>query len=475
MIKTSIACLAARTVRAALRMMGKGATTLPGKIALKIDPDIISRKAEGKNIITVTGTNGKTTTAHMISDMISSMGINVINNISGANLQTGVATTLVCEKGRGDDMYVLEVDEAAFAKIAGSLGPKVCVVTNLFRDQLDRYGELTHTRDLIASGIAKTGAKVILNADDSLVASIGDGIEDRCVFFGMDKVSMKENNEKYPPRKGVIPASPDAVFCPVCKVRYEYRAHSFGHLGDFYCPTCGFKSPHSRFEVIYDLGTSPSNDDYEYKIRDSLSGTTVDMKQKVPGTHNLYNTCAAISAVTVFTEALKGREGDADLFRSSCASQDHVSAAFGRMEKIDIDGKKLCIFLVKNPIGLDRALTFIADSNDKASLMMLLSSNFADGKDVSWIWDVDFESKAEDLPSNIAVSGQRYADMKLRLEYAGAKVGRSGPNDKAIEILRELINECPQGGCVYVLPTYTAMLSLRAGLVRELGLKEFWK
>ena len=164
MLRTNFATFAARFTRKSLRLLGKGATTLPGKIALKISPSVIKDFSKDKNIITITGTNGKTTSSHMISEMLSSMGYDVINNISGANLASGIATTLICEKGsgKGKKVYVLETDEAAFAKIAGDLNPKVSVVTNLFRDQLDRYGELTYTRDCIANGIDKTDAKLIL-------------------------------------------------------------------------------------------------------------------------------------------------------------------------------------------------------------------------------------------------------------------------------------------------------------------------
>lgn len=483
MIRVDTACLAAKTVRGILRLMGKGATTLPGKTALKIDPLIIKRLARGKNIITITGTNGKTTTSHMISDMLNSLGYDVINNISGANLATGIATTLICgkdeiKKAQGKSkgtVYVLETDEAAFAKTAGQLSPKVCVVTNLFRDQLDRYGELTHTRDMIRKGIDDTDAVSVLNADDSLVASIGEGREEKAFFYGMNKDSMRENNVKYPPRRSVIPASPDAVYCPKCKVRYEYEARSFGHLGNFRCPSCGSRSPKDNISVIYDLSKSPSSEDYQITVRNEDIPSDIDMTLKIPGAHNIYNTCASISAVNVMLGELEKDASKEDIFERAVASQDKVEAAFGRMEKIKIGDRKICILLVKNPVGLESSLNLVAESDDAAGLMMLLSSNFADGKDVSWIWDVDIEAKAEDLPSEVAVSGQRYEDMRLRLTYAGLEVGEAGDMEKAKDILQGLLDKCPDGKCVYVLPNYTSMLALRAILVKEYGLKDFWK
>lgn len=477
MIRTKVAALTAKFIRRILRMMGKGATTLPGKIAIKISPSVIKDLSANKNIITITGTNGKTTSSHMISEMLTSMGYDVINNISGANLASGVATTLICEKGsgKGTKIYVLETDEAAFSKIAGDLNPKVSVVTNLFRDQLDRYGELTYTRDCIASGIDKTNAKLILNADDSLVSSLGKGREERSVFFGIDKENMKFNNVKYPAKKGILEASSDAVYCPDCNAKYEYESRSFGHLGNFRCPSCGFHSPKERFGIVYDGGMSPSMDNFPFSIKDNGSNTTVDLNLKIPGSHNLYNTCGAIAAVEVLEEILKGKKDDAEIFAKACDAQNHVKAAFGRMEKIAVGDKNLCILLVKNPVGLDRSLSFVAESSDAAALMLCLNSNFADGKDVSWIWDVDFENKAEDLPENIYVAGQRWGDMKLRVTYCGREVKDSGDMSRAMEMLKKALDQCPSGQCVYVLPNYTSMLDLRGRLVSELGIKDFWK
>lgn len=484
MIKETLSVIAAKTTRTTLRLMGKGATTLPGNLALRVCPSVIKTRARGKNIITITGTNGKTTTSHMISDMLNSMGYDVINNISGANLASGIATTLICGKdemirAKGESkglVYVLETDEAAFAKTVKDLDPKVCVVTNLFRDQLDRYGELTHTRDLISNGLSQTKATIVINSDDSLVASLGKGREDRSVFFGMDKDCMKRNNELYPAGESIVPASSDAVYCPECKVRYEYNARSFGHLGDFYCPKCGAKSPENRFDAEYDLENSPSQENFPFVVKDRKSGKNVDLKLKVPGSHNIYNTCAAISAVTVLTEILEGKkQGEGDIFEKACEASANVHAAFGRMEKFKVNDKDVCILLVKNPVGLDRSLQFVSEAKDAGALYLLLNSNFADGKDVSWIWDVDFESKADRFPDNIYVSGQRYGDMHLRVRYSGREVKDRGDETRMKEIFDNALRDCPPGKCVYILPNYTSMLALRAMLVKEFGIKDFWK
>lgn len=469
---------AAHITRFGLRLLRRGATTLPGKIALKIDPNVISKLSKDKFIITVTGTNGKTTTSHMISEMITSLNdYEVINNISGANLASGIATTLICSKPNNESktIYVLETDEAAFAKIAGALQPKLSVVTNLFRDQLDRYGELTHTRDLIASGIDKNSAKIILNSDDSLVASLGEGRESRSIYFGMDKNSMEFNNKTYEAASSILKASSDAVYCPKCQVKYEYKSRSFSHLGDFCCPSCGFSNPGANYRVVYDLKESPSNEGYEFKISNGNEEKSASLV--IPGMHNLYNTCAAVACVK---EMLDMKQYPHNSFETAVNASMKVKAAFGRMEKIPLPGpgnKKLCILLVKNPAGLDRSLSFVSEAKDAKSLMFLLNSNIADGKDVSWIWDVDFESKVSGMPKNIYVSGERYGDMLLRVNYSGVDDSniRYAPMSDAINLLKEAINNCEDNGCVYVLPNYTAMLDLRGKLVKELGLKDFWK
>ena len=374
-------------------------------------------------------------------------------------------------------MYVLETDEAAFAKTAGDINPTVIVVTNLFRDQLDRYGELTHTRDLIAGGTDKAAnATLILNSDDSLVASLGKGRETRSLFFGSDKESMKYNNENYPEKRAVLAASSDAVYCPECQKKYEYKARSFGHLGDFSCPGCGFKSPENRFRAKYDLGESPADDGYKFVLADGEEEVSTVLQ--IPGMHNIYNTCAAVAAVTVFEEKT-GKETDA--FKRAINASENVKAAFGRMEKIEIGDKKLCILLVKNPVGLDRSLSFVAKAKDAGALMLLLNSNTADGKDVSWIWDVDFESRCDELPDRIYVSGRRWADMLLRVVYSGRDKDNSekpikyGDMSNAISLLEEALEQTKPGDCVYVLPNYTSMLALRGQLVKKYGLKDFWK
>ena len=489
-IRFHIAVFSAKCTHLALRLMGRGATTLPGKVAVKIDPKILKKLCEGRNCVTITGTNGKTTTTHMITDIFRNCGYTVVTNVSGANLLSGVTTSMIfgmkdmkkAEKEGRKIICVLETDEAAYGKIACQIVPKVSVVTNLFRDQLDRFGELAHTRDLIARGLDSCEADILLNSDDSLVSELYKGREGRTIFYGLSEESMHYNNVTYPDKSGVLPASSDAEYCTGCKTKYDYTARSFGHLGAFSCKTCGKKRKDPRFFVKYDLAKNPSDEGYELSLldagegRDEKSGTGITEKRvklPIPGMHNFYNSIAAVSACVRMGEKIGDTE--ALSFEKCAAALQHVEAAFGRMEKISIGDKKICVLLVKNPVGLDRALSFVAGASDAEGIYMLLNSNIADGKDVSWIWDVDFESK--EFPEKVYVSGDRYGDMMLRILYSGVERSRivARPMEECADLLDQAISDSTPGKCLYILPNYTSMLALRSILVKRYHLKDFWK
>jgi len=505
-LRIDFAVFLGKVVIRLLRLMGRGATTLPGRVALRVCPDLLRELSKNREILTVTGTNGKTTTTHIITAILDNLGYTVITNVSGANLATGVATTLI--EGRGIEsrktnkgkcfIYVLETDEAAFAKIAGSLDPDVCVVTNLFRDQLDRYGELSHTRDFLAKGLdAAARARVLLNADDSLVASLAVGREDRAVFFGMDEGSMTSNTVTNAQNQGLGKTTTDAAYCIFCRGKYEYSASSFGHLGDFSCPSCGYHRTSPAFAVKY--SENVERDEYAGATGSSIAQPPVKGEQKtrrmtpsdtgypvvlsyldeevtvalpIPGHHNFYNTLAAVAAVVLLN---KDKEDEKPLFSRAASAVQSARPAFGRLEKIPVGNKEICLLLVKNPIGLERALTFVSQASDAGGMYLLLNSNDADGKDVSWIWDVDFESRS--YPDRIFVSGERYGDMFLRLAYAGIVPSRmdARPMMECGDLVDQALAACEEGKCLYILPNYTSMLALREILVKRYHLKAFWK
>jgi len=482
-LRYHFAILSAKATKLALRVLGRGATTLPGKVAVKIDPKLLSKLCEGRDCVTITGTNGKTTTTHMITDIFRNCGYTVVTNVSGANLLSGVTTSMIfglkdmkkAKKEGKKVICVLETDEAAYGKIACQIRPKVSVVTNLFRDQLDRFGELAHTRELIAKGLDTCEADILLNSDDSLVSELFKGREGRTIFYGLSEESMHYNNVTYPDKSGVLPASSDAEYCTGCKTKYTYTARSFGHLGAFACEKCGKKRQDPRFFVKYDLAKNPSDEGYELSLCDSGNAEVREKRVKlpIPGMHNFYNSISAVAACVRMGEKIGDKEG---LSFEKCASAlEHVEAAFGRMEKISIGDKKICVLLVKNPVGLDRALSFVAGASDAEGIYMLLNSNIADGKDVSWIWDVDFESK--EFPEKVYVSGDRYGDMMLRIVYSGVDRSRivAKPMEECAELLDQAIQASTPGKCLYILPNYTSMLALRSILVKRYHLKDFWK
>lgn len=487
-IRTGTALAAAGAIRFVLRLLGKGATTLPGKVALRISPSFLEDISRNQNVITVTGTNGKTTTTHMITEILRGAGYFVGTNVSGANLASGLATTFAehdteARRARRKGIpvaFVMETDEAAFAITAGKIKPRVCVVTNLFRDQLDRFGELLYTRSCIEKGLDATNGRILLNADDSMISALRNGREERTEFFGLDEASMPRNNVTNAYIKGVLPFSSDAEYCLKCKKKFEYSARSFGHFGVYSCPSCGDRRQKPDYSAYLEDGSASTAPDPSTPTPPASRALMIlsDGNEKaetilsIPGMHNAYNSAAAIGACRIF-----GREaGDAKLTLSFCAKTlATVRPAFGRTEQISVGDKSFCILLVKNPIGLDRALTHVSEAADIGGLYLLLNSNIADGTDVSWIWDVDFESKK--YPESIYVSGERYAEMLLRLVYSGAvpEEIRHEEMNRSEVLFEEALAACPVGKCLYILPNYTAMLSLRKYLVKRFHLKKYWK
>jgi UDP-N-acetylmuramyl tripeptide synthase len=459
-----VAIAAGRLASFGLRLLGRGATSLPGKIALTIDPGLLGRLTRGRQVFLVTGTNGKTTTVRMLCTILRDHGSLVITNPSGANLDSGLTTTLL---GQIRDLrrsarpstarpsadrqaaLVFEIDEAFFGKLAAQLNPSVCVVTNFFRDQLDRFGELQHTRDLIARGLAASQARIVLCADDSLCASLGRDRGAAPFYFGMSTESMQQQPDD---------AIQESQFCTFCGGRYQYEGMAYGHLGRFHCPDCGYARPEP------DLTFAPQgHSDRSLPVSFSWQENLADVDIPIPGLHNGYNAAAALSAAIA-----------AGLpFAASVAALEQSQAAFGRMERFAVGDKDVCLILVKNPVGMDRALDFVARTQDRGGMMVLLNANDPDGRDVSWIWDVHFEHH---LPEGrIGVSGVRCHDMALRLQYAGKNAADLSINPDHLVLFDHLLTECPTGRCLYILPNYTAMLALRADLARRYHLREFWR
>lgn len=456
-LRGHLAVAAGRVSRRMLRLLGRGATALPGNLALRIDPGLLRHLTADRQVFLVTGTNGKTTSVRVLCDILRAAGRTVITNPSGANLGSGLTTMLIAHtrelrKSRSGGpplSLVFEIDEAYFAKLAADLNPQVCLVTNFFRDQLDRFGELQHTRDLIARGLAGTKATAVLCADDSLCASLGREQPERSLYFGMDTAGMQ------PPAEA---QSQESVFCPFCQTRYDYQAIAYGHLGAFSCSGCGFARP--RPDLCFQVSRS---DQLSQDLILTYQDQPAEARLSVPGVHNAYNATGAVLAALA-----------AGLPLETCLTAlGQVEAAFGRMERFQAGDREVCLILVKNPVGMDRALEFVGQADDYGGMMFLLNANDPDGRDVSWIWDAAFEEYLPDGP--LAVSGQRADDLALRLYYAGRPADSITVNPDVVTLFDQVLSGCPAGRCLYILPNYTAMLDLRAHFVRRYHLREFWR
>lgn len=447
-----LAILLCKLSRAALRILGRGGTALPGSLALKLCPDIVARLSRGVRTVMVTGTNGKTTTCRMIEQMLLDAKIDCMANRSGSNLERGIAADLCANAsltGRPKKRTaVIECDEAAFKRVCGEINPEVVVVTNIFRDQLDRYGEVTHTLESIRIGLESAQrATVCLDADDSLVASLAPDAPDRVRFFGID-AALGQGSE-----------ISDASRCIVCGAEYEYDFHTFAHLGGFKCPKCGYSRTEPDVAVAGVDTLGPDGSVFEIRV----DGEYYTAALSLPAAYNLYNAAAAVAAATALGVGADG----------ALKSLSHIESGFGRMERFELGKAKVTMVLVKNPAGCDRAIDYLAGQNF-GTAVFCLNDGQADGTDVSWIWDAGFERifAGGKAPQRLIVSGTRAEDMRLRLKYAGADEGSVTIIRDVVE-LTDAIAQCE--GTVCVMPTYTAMLPLRAELAERVGRKEFWK
>lgn len=447
-IKSIISILATKFTIFLTKTILKGGTTFPGKVALKLDKNILCKVASGYNVILVTGTNGKTTTTSMIYNILKEKGFSVITNNTGANLYSGIVTTFVDNYKFSDKNHekfaVIEVDEANVKFITEKITPNIITVTNLFRDQLDRYGEVYTTLTKILEGVHSVPtSKLILNGDESLLGKLD--IKNPVVFYGF-KTNINENK--------TIDINADAKFCKFCKTPYKYNFVTYNHLGDYYCTGCGYKRPEISYGVdeIIDLTSESSTV--------KINNTEIFLSQS--GVYNIYNALCAYSIA-------KELGVDDITIKKSLESQ---SSSFGRQETINIEDKEVKIILVKNPAGYNQALDTLCLSKDPFSAAFILNDNYADGRDVSWIWDVNFEHLNNVDLNEIYVSGLRSYDMAVRLKTAGldsSKFSITEEYDSLTERIKESNNKK-----VYILATYTAMINYRKHLHSKGYIKNLW-
>lgn len=456
-MKVLISCLVCRFVHFVLQKMGRGATTLPGRVALKVKRNILSDLSKNVKVIIVTGTNGKTTSCRIIEEGLKTAGKTYFINKSGANLITGITSSFIMNStvtGKNKYEYaIVECDENAFREVSRYIRADVVLVTNVFRDQLDRYGEVTHTLNAIKESVKNLpNATICLNADCSLTYSMSREIPNKIITFGVN--TPFEKNAK-------APEISDAKYCIFCKNEYDYTYHTYGHLGGFVCKSCGYSRPNPDFAVtsVEELKQNHS------VVVASFNGNKNLVKVNIGGAYNVYNAigCAAgLSALGI---------DDATIIKAL----ESFNGAFGRMEQFTSGENKINVILVKNPAGFSQTMNFLKSIDDDFTMILSLNDNAADGRDISWIWDVDFNGIFE-RPNvkDIYVTGKRCYDMAIRVKYEGVgdreiKVIENEDYNKLVDIATS------QGRDVYIVPTYTSMMAMRPTIAKRLGGKEFWE
>lgn len=441
-LRLFLALFLAKVIVALGKIGQKDFSTLPGWIAYSVYPDILEEFA-GKcaKIVLVTGTNGKTTTNNLIYTMAKAAGFKALANLKGANLITGIISAFISGGEDHYDLATLEVDEASFPKVTRYLQPDWVVISNFSRDQLDRYGELDRTAGYIYDALSSClDTTLILNADDPLVARMGD-LNLQSVYYGVaENIFSKE--------EGTVVES---RFCPCCNARLNYFYYNVGQAGGFACPDCGFKNPSYDY-YISDISYSSF---FKFNFH-TPTALYPDVKFKYDGFYNLYNVCAALALVS---EAKIGMETALDALE-----QFHYH--LGRMESFEMDGQKIHLILVKNPVGYMEVLnTITKDAEDKV-LLLVLNDNAADGYDVSWIWDVDFEILNQ-IPKikKVYCAGKRYLDLAVRLKYADFDPSKTEAVADLAEAFQRTVRE--NVPAIYILPTYTALFKIREMLIKE--------
>jgi lipid II isoglutaminyl synthase (glutamine-hydrolysing) len=443
--------LLARLVRAASRRLGRsGGTTAPGRLLLRLSPGALERMAGelDEGAMLVSATNGKTTTSAMLAAALGRSGRQVVHNRAGSNMSWGVATALLDAHNARGQLGLFEVDEAWLPTVARAVQPRLYLLSNLFRDQLDRYGELELLADRWAELVAEQNgrARFVLNADDPLVADLGRGREG-VVYFG-----VSDDSQALPE----LQHAADSKHCRKCGHAYAYEAVYLGHMGRYACPNCGRARPEpdvAATSVRLD-GMSGS------RVQLDTPAGDIELNLPLPGLYNVYNAVAASAA------ALELGVAPADVK----AALEGFGGAFGRVETIAVEGRDVSILLVKNPAGANEVLRTLTLEDGRLDLWVALNDGIADGRDVSWIWDADFEL-LDGRVRRLTCSGSRAEEMALRLKYAGV--------DAEIDVDRDLGRSLDSavaaldGGPLYALPTYTALLELRDLLARR-GLAPRW-
>lgn len=462
------ALAAAKLTGVAIRRFGRGGgTAAPGLVAERIDPGLLTKIASRlpAGTVVVAGTNGKTTISRMLADIFQAHGYRVAHNRSGSNLVRGVASALASQAdifgSPRADIAVIESDEAALPEILRRLQPSLILLNNLFRDQLDRYGELDSIAISWRTALQRLPAEtaVVVNLDDPTLAAISEGVRARRIGFGLDD----PNPDNLLPE---IPHAADAKTCRRCGAALAYDRLYSAHLGAWRCPECGAARP--PLDVA---GADIALDGLEgLEVTVSRAAKNADMLplcMAIPGLFNAYNAVAAATVASTLGVP------DQTISRALLAYR----PAFGRIERLIYRGRQLTLALVKNPVGFNETLRMLTGGSDGLTVPTLIAINdlAADGRDVSWLWDVDFEMLARGA-APLFTTGIRGADMANRLKYAGLPSERITPLPSDLATgLDAFVDAIPSGAQGYLLLTYTALLGLRQTLADRGAVPHFWE
>jgi lipid II isoglutaminyl synthase (glutamine-hydrolysing) len=450
-MRLTLETVAARAVGTLSRAVGRGGgTTLPGKLLWKTDPGAVDELARRlrEGVVLVSATNGKTTTTAMAAEILGD-GRRLAWNRAGANLMSGIASALVA--GGRADLGLFEVDEGALPEALTRTRPRVVLLANLFRDQLDRYGELEIVAERWRTAVASLpeSTTLVVNGDDSIVADLVDG-RDGTVRFGIDDPRQS--------RAGLQHAA-DSKYCVRCGSPYDFAAVYVGHLGDYRCGSCGHRRPPLDVVAVdVELRGLQSS---HFRLATPVGEAAIELA--LPGLYNVYNATAAAALALAAGASLEDiRSG---LMR--------FSAAFGRFERVRSGGKSIVLLLVKNPAGANEVLRTL-ETGIPHVLVVALNDAIADGQDVSWIWDVDFEPVLEHVGLLIA-TGDRAAELGLRMRYGGLPEERLEVEADLERALERALGLVEAGTELVVLPTYTAMLAIRGSLARRGDVRPYWE
>lgn len=430
--------LAAKMAQKASRMLNKNGSNIPGVVARKIDKDVLRKLAKKTDkVIFISGTNGKTTTSQIVGHIFKENGYRIIHNSEGSNMITGITTAFIDNEGllkdQKADVAIIEIDEGSIDRVTKEVQPDLMVFTNFFRDQLDRFGEIDILVNKIGEVMKNTNAKLVLNADDPFVSRLGR-IGMKSSYFGLGKnaFTFEQHN--------MI----ESTFCPECGEPLEYSYTLYGQLGHYHC-SCGFGRQTPKYEIL------------KLDVNKKLNFKTNVGKFSLPilGSYNAINALAAISVCLEFGLTVKQVQAALETF----------SVENGRMERFENEHNHIVLNLAKNPAGVNVSLSESNYNNERKQYLFALNDLAYDGRDISWIWDADYEKINESLTDRVICTGLRAEDMAVRMKYAGI------PEDKIfvindIEQAVEELMQSPVNG--YIVPNYTALEPTRKALLNKM-------